>query len=367
MPFTTYRETRPWAKAIRDAALSRKMPPWLADPAYGHFANDRSLSSDEIRTLAAWANNGAPEGDPKDRPPNRTWPQGWSIGQPDRIFEAPQSFKLPASGAIDYQYLIIPTGFTEDRWIQAVEVRPTACAAVHHAVVYIRPPGSQWLKDRPRGVAFSLPRSFTTNDILLVYAPGNAADGWPTGMAKKIEAGSDLILQIHYTATGQPTEDRPRIGLVFAKQPPTQAILTLQIGNSSFVIPPGDPNYRVQASGTLPGDALLIALFPHMHLRGKAFEYLIAQPNGRLETLLKIPRYDFHWQLSYRLAEPRRLRAGTRLLVAGYFDNSANNPGNPDPTAEVRFGEQSWEEMMIGFFDVAVDARLDKQAFFDLR
>lgn len=367
MSFLTYSGTRPWAKAIREAVLARKMPPWFADPNFGHFSNDRSLSKQEIDTLVHWVDGGAIEGDPKQGPQPRAWSQGWTIGTPDAVFEMPQAFPIPAGGAIEYQYVILPTRFDEDKWVQKVEVRPSERAAVHHAVIYIREPGSEWLRGHASGEAFGLPitKSLTTSDILLVYTPGNSFDGWKPGMAKKIKAGSDLVLQMHYTANGKPGADRTRIGVVFAKERPRQAVLTLQMGNDKFVIPPGEPNYRVDVSGTLPNDALLISLFPHMHLRGKAFEYLIAGPNGRIETLLKVPNFDFNWQLNYRLAEPRLIPAGTRLLWAGYFDNSANNPRNPDPAAEVRFGEQSWEEMMIGFFDVAVNAEIDKPAFFE--
>lgn len=367
MPFLTYSGTRPWAKAIREQVLARKMPPWFADPCCGHFANDRSLSQPDIDTLVAWVNAGAPAGNPKDAPPPRQWPDGWNIGTPDAVFEMPAPFHVPAKGAVDYQYLILPTHFTEDRWIQKVEVRTSSRAAVHHAVVYLREPGSSWLQGEPESTMFSVPLSkgFTTSDLLMVYTPGNSSDQWPPGMAKRIRAGSDLVLQMHYTASGKAIDDRTRVGLVFAKTPPKQAVLSLQMSNDRFVIPPGDPNYRVQVSGTLPNDALLLAMFPHMHLRGKAFEYLITEPNGRVETLLKVPHYDFQWQLNYKLAQPRLLKAGTHLTWAGYFDNSANNPLNPDPTAEVRYGEQSWEEMMIGFFDVAVDARLDKPKFFE--
>jgi len=366
MPFVTYGQTRPWAKAMRNAVLARKMPPWFADPMYGHFANDRSLTKAEIDTFVQWADAGAPSGDPNHAPPPRKWPDGWNIGAPDAVFEMPKAFSIPARGAIEYQYLILPTHFTHDVWVQNVEARPSNRATVHHAVVYIREPGSKWLEDQPREKMFSVPlaKGFTTSDILMVYTPGNSFDGWTPGMAKRIKAGSELVLQMHYTANGAATNDRTRIGLVFAKEPPQKAILTLQMSNDKFVIPPGDPNYRVQVSGTLPNDALLISLFPHMHLRGKAFEYLIVAPGGRVDTLLKVDNYDFNWQLNYRLAAPRLIRAGTRLLWAGYFDNSANNPRNPDPGAEVRFGEQSWEEMMIGFFDVAVDASLDKPSFF---
>ena len=314
----------------------------------------------------AWADGGAAKGHPNDAPAPRTWPQGWTIGTPDTIFEMPKSFPIPAKGAVDYQYIILPTHFAEDRWIQKVEVRPSDRRIVHHAVVYIREPGSKWLEGQPGSVAFSVPLSkgFTTSDILMVYTPGNSLDQWNPGIAKKIKAGSDLVLQMHYTAVGQAVRDRTRIGIVFAKEAPKLAVLTLQMGNDKFVIPPEDPSYRVSVSGTLPNDALLISLFPHMHLRGKSFEYSIARPNGNIETLLKINDYDFNWQLNYRLSEPRLIPAGTRLLWTAYFDNSPNNPRNPDPKAEVRFGEQSWEEMMIGFFDVAVDAGVDKAAFF---
>jgi hypothetical protein len=369
MSLLTYRDTRPWAKSIRQAVLTRKMPPWFADPRYGHFANERSLSQAEIDTLVNWTDGGAPQGEPKDAPPSRVWAQDWSIGIPDASFEMPKSFPIPAKGTIEYQYVIIPTSFSADKWVQKVEVRPTDRSVVHHAVAYIREPGSKWLEGQHVSVPFSLPiaQSFTTSDILMVYTPGNSLDQWKPGMAKKIKAGSDLVLQMHYTANGRAVLDRTRIGVVFAKDPPKQAVLTLQMGNDKFVIPPEDPNYRVSVSGTLPNDGLLISLFPHMHLRGKSFEYSIVRPNGNLETLLKINDYDFNWQLNYRLAEPRLIPAGTRLLWTADFDNSRNNPRNPDPEAEVTFGEQSWEEMMIGFLDVAVDAGINKAAFFERR
>ena len=373
MAFQTYSETRPWAKAIRDAVVTRKMPPWFADPKYGHFANDASLSSDEIRTLRDWADAGAPAGNAKDAPRLREWPERWNIGKPDQVFEMPAPFSISARGAIEYQYVILPTHFSEDKWIERVEVRPSNRAAVHHAVLYIRERGSHWLEDQPSGAVFALPvtgthrpnpKSITTSDVLMVYTPGNSYEIWKPGVAKKIPAGADLILQMHYTATGKPATDRSQIGVIFAKEPPKQAVLTLQMGNDRFTIPPGDPDYRVSVGGTLPNDALLIGMLPHMHLRGKAFQYLIHGPKGAVETLLKINNYDFNWQIDYRLAEPRQLKAGTRLEWVGNFDNSPNNPRNPDPSAEVQFGEQSWDEMFIGFFDVLVDANVTKAAFF---
>ena len=374
MSFLSYSETRPWAKSIREAVLTRKMPPWFADPGYGRFANDRSLSPREIVVLAEWANSGAPPGDPKDAPPPRQWPTAWRMGTPDAVMQSPADVSIPARGVIEYQYLILPTRFAGDKWVERVEVRPSNRAAVHHAVVYIREPGSTWLASQPAGRIFELPpshdrrpnpKSFTTSDILTVYTPGNSVENWGPGAAKKIKAGSDLVLQMHYTATGAPGRDRTQVGVTFSRERPKHAVLTLQMGNDRFVIPAGDPDYRVSVSGTLPRDAQLIGMLPHMHLRGKAFEYQIAGANGALETLLKVNNFDFNWQIDYRLSAPRLLRAGTRLLFSAYFDNSKNNPRNPDPAVDVRFGEQSWEEMMIGFFDVLVDPDIDKRAFFE--
>ncbi len=376
MPLRTYRETRPWAKAIREAVLIRKMPPWPADPKFGKFANDPSLSAVQIRTLRDWADAGAPAGDPRDAPPPAAATDGWRIGAPNAVFEMAKPFRVSAGATIEYQYFVLPTGFREDRWVRAVEVRPGNAALVHHAVLYVREPGSEWLKAARPGEAFSFPprtdhlpdpRSLTKSDILLVYTPGNSAGSWPEGYAKKLPAGSDFVLQVHYTAAARNEQDRTRIGVAFAGQAPEKRVLTLQIGNDRFAIPPGEPNYRVQASGTLPGDALLLAMFPHMHLRGKAFEYLIEEPGGPPEILLRVPRFDFFWQLNYRLATPRSLKAGTRITCTAWYDNSPNNKRNPDPSAEVRFGEQSWGEMMIGFFDIAVDAGTDKFRFFDRR
>ena len=373
MPFLTYQETRPWARAMREAVLLKKMPPWFAEPGYGPFSNDRALSKEEIDTLVRWADAGAPEGDAKDSPPSRHWAEGWNIPNPDAVLEMPTAFPLPRSGDVDYQYIVIPTGFTEDKWVEKAELRAGSRAVVHHAVVYIREPGSAWLRDAKPGVPYVPPGSTprerllngsTTSDILLVYAPGNVPEEWPPGLAKLIKAGSDLVFQMHYTPNGRALSDQSRVGLVFARTEPHRRVLTLQLGNDRFVIPPGHPDYRVSAWGTLPNDATLMSLFPHMHLRGRSFEYSMVEPGGKRRTLLRVSPYNFHWQLSYRLAQPLELKAGTRLECVAHFDNSRNNPANPDPEEAVRFGPQSSEEMMIGFFDVAVDARTDKASFF---
>ena len=365
MAFATYAQARPWAKAIGQAVATRKMPPWFAEPEFArHFSNDPSLSAEELSTIASWVREGAPEGRPVAASVKEATP--WSIGTPDAVFAMPRPFAIPSKGEIEYQYVIVPTGFAEDRWVQKVEVAPGNRRAVHHAVVYVREPGSKWLRESPVGVPFAVsgenPDSFTTSDLLHTYTPGNPTDQWPDGMAKLIPAGSDLVLQLHYTAGGG--TDRTRVGVVFARSAPQERVMTLQLGNDHFVIPPGVPGHRVQAWGTLPNAARLVGLFPHMHLRGDRFEYRVTPPGGRALTLLRVSGYDFQWQLNYRLAEPLNLPAGTLVEVTGTFDNSKLNPRNPDPGEAVRFGFQSREEMMIGFFDVAVPANVDKEKFF---
>lgn len=353
MPLLSYNQVRPWAKAIRAAVLTRQMPPWFADPCCGKFANDPSLSPSQRDTIARWVQAGAPEGDAKQAPPPRLWIDGWNLpAPPDAVLAMARPFPVPAKEAVDYQYSIVPTGFTQDRWVTAAEVRPASPSVVHHAVVYIREPGQTWT------------RGPTKADILTVYTPGTSADILPAGMAKLVKAGSDLVFEIHYTPNGTATTDQTRVGLVFAKSPPRKRVLTLQLNSTTFQIPPGDPNHRVAVSGTLPNDALLLSFLPHMHLRGKAFEYNMTPPGGTTVTLLKVPKYDFYWQLSYKLAEPIPLKKGTRLEAIAWFDNSANNPRNPDPTVGVSYGLQSSQEMLVGFFDVAVDPNLDKQEFF---
>ncbi|MDQ6678590.1 MAG: thiol-disulfide isomerase [Acidobacteriota bacterium] len=359
MAFETYAQTRPWASAIQEQSVLRRMPPWFAAaPANAHFANDPSLTEAEIETLREWAATGAQEGtpDPSHKPAH--WEQGWNIARPDVVFTMPQPFALPASGAVEYQYFVLPTGFTEDRWVQSAEIRPQARANVHHVVVYVRNPQSTFLRD---GTAVIPPKT----DILLIYTPGNEPARWAEGMAKKVEAGSDLVFQIHYTTNGTLATDQTRIGLVFSKTQPAQRVLTLQMGNSAFRIPPGDPNFPVLVRGTLPRDATLLSLFPHMHLRGKGFEYRIIPPRGPAQVLLRVQPYDFYWQLNYILSKPLMLAAGTKFEWEARFDNSANNPRNPDPAQWVSYGEQSWQEMMIGFFEVAVPANTTKEQFFE--
>jgi hypothetical protein len=285
----------------------------------------------------------------------------------------PVPVEIPARGELEYTYEIVPTHFTEDKWVSMAEVRPSSTQHVHHAVVYIRPPDSQWLKHAEVGEPFTAssladPQERreaheTTSDLLLVYAPGSSPDQWPDGMAKFVPAGSDLVFQIHYTTNDHAATDQTSIGLIFAKTPPKRRVITLQLNNHALLIPPGADDFRVEVQGTLPNDATLLSFFPHMHLRGKRFEYDIVHDDGRVETLLRV-NYHFHWQLSYKLAEPRELKAGTRLRTVAWYDNSKNNPHNPDPDKTVKWGDQTSDEMMVGFFDVAVPAAMDKWRYF---
>ena len=371
-PLVTYEQARAKADKIARVTRDKQMPPWFADPSFGKFVNDPSLTPPQIDAISAWVEAGAPAGDQRDAPPPRKWAEGWNIPQPDLIVRMPRPVALPAHGDIDYTYEIVPTGFTEGKWVRMSEIRPSSRENVHHAVVYVRPPGSQWLRHAPVGAPFTAANltdaqsrrdaHWTDSDILLVYAPGSSPDNWPDGMAKFVPAGSDLVFQMHYVSRGRPAADQTSIGLVFAKQPPKQRVLTLQLTNDRFVIPPGVDDFRVEVHGTLPNDATLLSFFPHMHLRGKTFEYNILD-GRRMQTLLRV-NYNFYWQLSYRLAQPLPAKAGTMLQAVAWYDNSRMNPHNPDPDAAVRWGDQTYDEMMVGFFDVAVPANLDKQHYF---
>jgi hypothetical protein len=372
-PFSllSYEQARPWAKAMKEAVRLRKMPPWFADPHYGAFSNDRSLSQKEIETIAAWAEAGAPEGDLKDMPAPVKFVEGWSIPKPDVVFEFPQ-FQIPATGTIEYQKVVVPTGFTEDKWVQFAEARPDDRARVHHMIAFVREPGSQWLRDAKPGVFFVAPKpkendadtSALPSDFLVGYAPGQPPEILQPGQAKLIKAGSDLVLEIHYTTNGKASTDRSKFGLVFAKQPPKERVLTLSATNGKFRIPPGDPNYKVDAEFELGTTVKLLGLHPHMHGRGKDFEYRVVYPTGETETLLRVPRYDWHWQLWYTLAKPLVLPKGTKIECTAHFDNSPNNPDNADPTKEVGWGDQSWDEMMVGFFNLVFDASMPVEEIF---
>jgi hypothetical protein len=379
-PFSllTYEQAKPWAKAMKEAVLLKKMPPWFADPHYGKFANDRSLSPKEIDTLVSWADTGAQQGDPKDAPAPVHFVEGWRIPQPEVVIEMPAAFDIPAGGTIEYQYVVVPTGFTEDRWVQYAEARPGNPALVHHIIAFIREPGSKWMKDAKPGVPFVPERpkeekkkkkkddddAGFSGDAVAGYAPGMLAMQLQPGQAKLIKAGSDIVFQLHYTANGKPGTDRSKLGLVFAKETPKERVFTLGALNAKFKIPPGDGNYQVDSQFELGTQVMLTNMQPHMHLRGKDFEYRVVYPTGEKETLLRVPNYSFSWQLAYFPVKPIVLPKGTKIECTAHFDNSPNNPNNPDAGKEVSWGDQSWDEMMIGFFDVAFDANMPLKNLF---
>ena len=381
MSLLSYNDARPWSGAIRQKVSTRAMPPWHADPAHGAFRNDLRLTDREIDTIVRWADGGAREGDPSALPPLPRFPEGWQIGTPDAVFEMAQEFEVPASGEVAYQYFDVPTNFTEDRWMQAGEVRAGDRAHVHHIIVYVREPGRTVRPNvvsvrpivdpaavsqlpaapRPAPAAAAAPRPQGGRppgggDAMLVnWAVGEDAPIFMPGMAKRIPAGSTLIFQVHYTTNGTPGRDRSRIGLIFSKQPPQREVRTAAIANATFAIPPGEANHTVEAEATFSEDVKVWSMHPHMHLRGKDMTYTATYPDGRSEIVLKVPQYNFGWQTDYWLAEPLVLPKGSKLHVNAHFDNSPANRANPDPKATVRWGDQTWEEMMIGFFTYTVE------------
>lgn len=375
MSLVTYKDTRPWAKAIKTAAQVKKMPPWFADAPHGQFANDRRLTPSEIETLVAWADTGAKEGNPNDASPSPVFAQGWTIGKPDAVVTMPVDFTVPATGTVDYTWIVVPTGFTEDKWVEKLEVRPGDRSVVHHVVMMARPPGNSYMKRAQPGVPFTPPPGKPMSgadkgrgvfymldggvEMVGVYVPGGVAYECKPGQARLIKAGSDLIFQMHYTSNGKQTTDRTSVGMVFAKQPPRERVVNTFVANPWLRIPPGEANAKVVARVPVHEDVTLQSMFPHMHVRGKSMEYRAVYPTGETELLLNVPRYDFNWQLTYYLAEPKKLPKGTQLEITAHYDNSPNNPANPDPRQEVRWGDQTWEEMLAAFVDFVIPVDLE--------
>ena len=380
MSFMTYAETRPWARAMKQAVLSRKMPPWFADPLHGRFKNDLSLLPDDIETISRWVDSGAPEGTASDAPAPRSWPEdGWDI-PPDVIVNGP-AFPVPArtkNNVIEWTYITVPSGFKQDTWVTSMEIRPSQPSVTHHICVYFRPHTPEVMYNYPRSVnqprddtgnilpaaagVARRPTSITagSNGIEGCYVPGRASEDYRRYNAGKlIPAGTDIVFQVHYTPNSTAVTDRPRIGFTVAKTPPQRRYVTLQIAPpsdaNSFAIPPNHANWKSpSAEATFRMDADLVWMSPHMHVRGKDMTYQLVYSGGRTETILSVPRYDFNWQLGYELAEPIRVAKGTDIVVTAHYDNSMNNKFNPDPNRTVYYGEMVWEEMMHAFFSVVV-------------
>ena len=372
-PFSmlTYNDARPWAKAMKTAILTEQMPPWFADPRYGHFANDRRLSPDEIKTVVAWVDGGAVEGNQKDAPPQLTFQDGWNI-KPDMIIEMPKDFHVAAAGTINYQNIRVKVNFPEDMWVVAAEMRAGNPKVVHHMRAIVLPPNSTWMSKAVPGEAYEegsegMGGAKEGTDLLGKFNPGLGAQAFDVeDAAKFIPKGSDIVFNLHYTAAGTPQTDRSKVGLVFAKHPPAKRYWMSPGTPAAFnlVIPAGDSNAEVVSEVTIGvDDAKLVYVQPHMHLRGKDYELRAIYPTGESEIVFK-GKWNFDWQVGYQLAKPLPVPKGTRLLAIAHYDNSVNNKFNPDPTRQALWGDQNWDEMQSGFLGLVVDVNADVRQIF---
>jgi peroxiredoxin len=343
-PLMTRDDVKANAEMVKLMVGKGAMPPWFAGTSCGPFANDRSLLPRDKADLLAWLGAGCPEGDPKDAPLPVAWETGWKIGKPDLVVDAARAVSVVATGTMRYQYVAAYPGVAEDKWIAAMEVLPTAPQVVHHVLVFLRFP-----RDDPRWTPPVAGEGLSS--FFAAMVPGQGAVEFPEGTAKLLPKGATLVFQIHYTPNGEAASDRPRIAFRWAKRPPEREVRTTGVYDTRFRIPPGAEDFAVTASRDVAEDARILSFMPHTHLRGKAFRFEIVRLDGRRETLLDVPHYDFNWQLAYRLREPFPVKKGERLVATAWYDNSAKNPANPDPTATVRFGQQTSDEMMIGYFD----------------
>jgi mono/diheme cytochrome c family protein len=372
MSFETYEAAARYAYLIRNVTHDKAMPPPFSVPLAGRVTNDPSLTPAQISTLAAWANLKAPAGDPRDAPAVSLGSAPWSIPKPDLVVRMPQPVSITATGNLDYVYQIVPTRFTEGHWIQMAEVLPSLPANLLQMMVVIRRPGSPWLRHSPLGKPFTSAvlsggkdGHWADDDILVVYVPGSSPQEFPVTMGKFIPAGSDLVFRAQYAVNGTAGSDQSSVGLVFCKQKPSQRVVTLALDNDRFIIPPQASDYRVEARGVLQRDVFLVSFFPLLHLRGKCFEYDVIpapkgdrhNPNPEMETLLRV-NYDLRWQTSYYLSEPLFLKRGTQLRAVAWYDNSANNPRNPNSGVSVNWGDRPQDEMLGGYLDVAIPATI---------
>jgi mono/diheme cytochrome c family protein len=401
MSLLTYKDARAWARSIKEKVVTRQMPPWHADPQFGHFSNDRKLSQQDIDTIVAWVDQGAKEGNTKDLPPQPTFPADWKIGKPDVILSMQEDYTLEAKGSDEYINFTMPTQFKENVWVQAAEIHPGNKKVVHHVIAFIQTPEmlAQWKRTGGRPASQSIfyqdgtlvrakldapsfddgcsapnggiARGSGQEGLglpLCFYTPGKDMDVFPPGTAKLIPAGSNIVIQVHYSkTTGKVEKDRSSVGLFFAKAPPEKILTSFGVINHYFKIPPGADNHEVKACYTFSRDVELLTFLPHMHLRGKDMKYEAIYPDGRRETVLFVPNYDFNWQTLYKLEKPLVLPKGTRMLVTAHYDNSAKNRYNPDPSKTVRFGDPTYDEMMVGYFDYITTAKFRTVAKVDTK
>lgn len=412
MSLTSYQEVRPWCKAIREEVIEHTMPPWYADPHTStlKFANDRRLSQKEIDTITAWVDAGAPKGDDKDLPPMPKFTPGWTFGEPDLIIEMPVDYEVPAEGEIPMQNFYVPVPFSEERWVEKVELRPGNPAVVHHSIANVvnLPAGIKIVNGKAvsngttatqlngqsaretggtseggaREVVLSQD-SFTRAGAfkLVGQAPGKGFEQHYPGTAKRILPGMYIQFNMHYQPSGRPEKDRSRLGLWFAKKPVNYEVLTKGVTDTLFIsgkelnetkvingkevkvrskipnIPPNADNWEISGEVTIKEPITLYAFAPHMHLRGKDIKYTLILPDGRQQVLLNVPKFDFNWQLHYELAEPLKIPAGSKMVAVAHYDNSIKNRYNPAPQKEVFWSEQSWDEMFIPWFEYTVDSK----------
>lgn len=392
MSLLDYKSARPWAKSIRSAVISRKMPPWFADPHYGKFSNDARLSAQDVETNKAWVDAGSPEGDSRDLPPQPVFADSWHLGKPDIVIDIGEDFNT-TPGEDAYEHFIVPTNFTEGRWIRAAEILPGNRQVVHHVHVILvegeRAIAPSSLSKMPQLGNFLVQEGKLSriradapvvNDAcasdapslpnltgfqeggLAAFLPGRPPDVFPAGTAKWIPPGAKLEFVIHYAKTpGKQQTDRTSVGLYLAPAPPEQALRRMDLRNFFLQIPAGAPNHEVKRCVTFEKDTLLLSFTPHMHYRGKDITYDLVRPNGKHEILLAVPRYDFNWQLVYRLMQPAYVEKGSTLIVTAHYDNSPNNPANPDPGKVIRWGDKTEEEMMTSWIEY-VDAKPSRPA-----
>lgn len=388
MSLMTYKEARPWARSIASHVKGGTMPPWHADPAVGQFANERRLTEAQKSTILRWVEAGAPEGNPKDLPAPPQYTEGWRIGQPDVVLSMQEDYPIPATGTVPYLYFEVPANFEEDRWIKAWEMRPGNPAVVHHVIVMVKnaaPAGGAAptsAQARPANAAPQQQPLFTFAEGMDIpagqsggpqlpadkqpapfpndrprprgiggsiggYVPGNSTRVFPEGTAMRLPKGASLVFQMHYTTTGAPTTDRTRLGLWFAKEAPKTVLNGAALINGGLHIPAGAADHRIDAEMTINRDILLHSMTPHTHVRGKRWKYDVIYPDGRTETILSVPNYDFEWQHEYVFKQPLMLPKGTKMRSSAWYDNSKNNKSNPDPTKDVWWGDQTWEEMQF--------------------
>ncbi len=377
MPLTSYAQVRPWANAIREAVLTRKMPPWDAAGETAHdFRNDRSLTETEIRIISTWVKEGAQEGQPLKTAFQLTSVENhWKLGKPDIVIRVP-GFHVPASGLLTYRYLITPDLFPKDVWVRAAEFRIDQRTVVHHINAYARGPDSSYLARYPKGEIVTATiadrgrrregeRVFDRRLQLIGWEPGYRPMPWLPNGAKQIRAGSDIVFEMHYSPNGKEVTDYSELGIYLADTAPSERVLAIDtLRDLDLAIPAGAPDYVSRASMTLAQPVRLVSVQPHMHRRGKGMEVRAVYPNGRTRLLVSVPKYDFNWQTTYVLREPLLLPAGTRLESVAHFDNSVNNPSNPDPSVPVSWGDMTTDEMHIAFLELAMPVEADPEKLF---